>query len=108
MDESDEELKKILSLKELIHSPVRLAVLMFLLPRTWCTFTELQIALNLTSGNLSTHLKKLEEGELIIISKKFVNRKPTTSIQITLIGQKALDDYVNELKDIIQYHDSTL
>ncbi len=63
-------------LNPLVHSRVRLAVLILLLQEESANFTFLKKELDVSDGNLSTHLRKLEKAKYIVISKKIVNRKP--------------------------------
>ncbi len=103
MPEQDDVVKKILEIDDIIHTPARLAILIFLLPRGFSTFPEIQTALGLTSGNLSSHLRKLQEKGYVEISKRFVDLKPTTTIAITMKGKKAIDDYTLYLKNLLKH-----
>jgi DNA-binding MarR family transcriptional regulator len=55
----------------------------------------------LTRGNLSTHLKKLEQARLVFIDKRFVDAKPTTIISLTEFGRKQTLDYARNLSSIL-------
>ena len=97
-----DSLKEIIDLKDaVIHTPVRLALLIFLLPRMNASFPEIQSALQLTAGNLSSHIKKLESFGLINVDKMFIENKPTTMIQITPLGSKTINDYATTLQNIL-------
>ncbi|MHA2501577.1 MAG: transcriptional regulator [Candidatus Kariarchaeaceae archaeon] len=98
----DKSLRKIVDLDLLIHTPARLAVLMFLLPRFKATFPEVITALDLTSGNLSSHVKKLEEAELILVEKAFIESKPTTILILTEAGRQAVLSYADVLKSALE------
>ncbi len=91
-------LKKIVNINEIIHTPVRLAILIFLLSRQQATFADIQKALNLTAGNLSSHIKKLEAAHFITVEKIFINSKPTTLIYITSKGRTGIAEYANILR----------
>ncbi len=95
-------LKDIVNLNDIIHTPVRLALMMFLLPRGKSIFTEIQEALGLTAGNLSSHIKKLEINEFIEVQKAFVQAKPTTIIYITAKGSKAMQEYARIVSDVLE------
>lgn len=84
-----------------LHEPVRLGILMLLHLNSSLTFSVIQKGLGVTSGNLSTHLTKLEAEEYITKEKAFVNLRPTTLVQITVEGRKALKKYSISLKRII-------
>ena len=98
----DIKLRRIISLKdEAIHTPVRLALLIFLLPRSKTSFPEIQKVLGLTSGNLASHIKKLEDMELIYVQKLFVNNKPTTLVEISSLGISAITEYATILRSAL-------
>ena len=65
-------------------------------------FTVLKKELDLTDGNLSSHLKKLYEVEYINISKEFINNRPKTNVIITNIGREAFKIYIKQLKSFIK------
>ena len=85
-----------------LHEPVRLGILILLHFHKELAFSTLQKALGVTSGNLNTHLSRLESDELIISQKTFVNLRPRTVITITSEGRYALKSYSSSLKDIIK------
>ena len=101
MTDETETLKDVISVSELIHSPVRLAIIMFLLPRISASFPEIQRALDLTSGNLASHIKKMERGKLVEVRKEFIAAKPTTIVTLTTDGEKAIDEYSNILRNML-------
>jgi hypothetical protein len=57
--------------------------------------------LNVTGGNPSVHLKKLEESEYIKVEKKFVNRKPQSTCQMTSKGKKAFKSYIELVESLV-------
>lgn len=65
-------------------------------------FTSLKEYLEVTDGNLATHLKKLEEEEFIGVEKSFINRKPNTKYYMTKEGKKAFDNYLKVMEQIIK------
>ncbi len=94
--------KSAMDLDSDIHHPARMSILLFLLPKGKATFTVIQKALGLTSGNLSSHIKKLQTKEFIEIKKTFIDLRPTTEIFITELGRKSTLDYANDLSNILQ------
>ncbi len=66
------------------------------------SFLELLQATQLTKGNLSSHLKKLEAEKLLKIKKEFVEKKPRTSIEITSKGRNALKEHLDEMQSLIK------
>lgn len=64
-------------------------------------FTFLKEKVNTTDGNLSTHLKKLEEAGYIAVSKSFEDRKPISRYMLTQKGRQAFEIYVERLENIL-------
>jgi len=85
-----------------LHEPVRLGVLILLHFHNELAFSTIQKGLGVTSGNLNTHLSRLESNGLIQSLKTFVNLRPRTVISITSEGRDALVSYSSSLKDVIQ------
>lgn len=65
-------------------------------------FTSLKEFLDVTDGNLATHLKKLEKEEFIEVEKSFIDNKPNTRYSMTPEGKKAFDEHLNVLEKIIK------
>ncbi len=96
------EEKAIMDLDSDIHHPARMSILLFLLPKGRVTFTVCQKALRLSSGNLSSHVKKLQEKQFVEIKKTFVDLRPTTEIYITELGRQSTIEYATDLSKILQ------
>lgn len=96
--------KSELNINKVIHERARLLILTGLASHEnrMMSFSELKSNFNITSGNLSLHLKSLEEEKYIRIEKKFAGNKPLTNVFITDEGLKALDDYLSEMEKIIR------
>lgn len=65
-------------------------------------FNTLLVELELTKGNLSTHIRKLEEAELIEVAKEFVGRKPRTTYSCTAKGKKELQQYLGAIERLLK------
>jgi DNA-binding MarR family transcriptional regulator len=65
-------------------------------------FNSLKEYLDVTDGNLASHLKGLEKEEFIGVEKSFVGRKPNTRYFMTKAGKKAFDDHLNALEKLIK------
>jgi DNA-binding transcriptional ArsR family regulator len=87
-------------LDPLIHAPVRLAIMSMLISGAEVDFNFLSEQLNLTDGNLSTHLHKLEEAGYLQCHKSFFNRKPRSTYRIQRKGRAAFERYLNALEKI--------
>ena len=89
------------SLDEVIHGRMRLGIMVYLSDVDVADFTELKTVLEATQGNLSVHLKKLEEAGYVAIAKSFVNNKPLTRVSITPAGRKAFSAYLEAIGALI-------
>ncbi|MES0344595.1 MAG: transcriptional regulator [Anaerolineales bacterium] len=76
-----------------VHEPARLIILMILYGVESADFTFLLNASELTWGNLSSHVTKLEEAGYVEVEKGFVGKKPRTMVQLTDTGRQAVDSY---------------
>ncbi len=85
----------------LLHAPARLAVMAMLAGGGEIDFKRLRDELELTDGNLSSHLRKLEEAGYVSCSKGFLGRRPRTSYTIRAKGRSALTRHVDELERIV-------
>jgi len=85
----------------LILSKTRLGIISALIGGDKLEFTYLRNTLNLTDGNLSVQIRKLEEARYIKVEKVFVDRKPKTFCRITTKGQKALLNLISGLEDMV-------
>jgi DNA-binding MarR family transcriptional regulator len=66
------------------------------------SFTEMKQALGMTDGNLSVHLRTLQEAGYIGVTKTFQNRKPLTTCALTANGRKAFANYIDLLEEIVR------
>jgi DNA-binding MarR family transcriptional regulator len=90
-------------LELLLHEPGRLRIVATLAPLAQgLTFVELRGKLEMTDGNLSVHLQKLEDRGYVEIEKKFVARRPQTTCRLTKVGRKALTRYLDQLEAIVK------
>lgn len=91
-------------LNALIHQPTRLrimAALVSLEPDEKADFVFLRDLLDLTDGNLSVHLQKLEEAGYVGIEKTFEGRRPKTWVAVTPEGHDAFSEHVDALEKIL-------
>ena len=89
-------------LDRLVHEPGRLAILTVLSSVQDADFLFLQRATGLTKGNLSSHLTKLEDAGLVEIEKRFVRKKPNTSVAITALGKERTARHWEQLEALKQ------
>ncbi|MBN2410986.1 transcriptional regulator [candidate division KSB1 bacterium] len=90
-------------LDKIFHDRVRLGVMSILLASEQeITFTDLVGKLELTRGNLSVHMKVLEQNGFVKSKKEFKNNKPRTTFQITKKGKAAFEEYLKLLEQIVK------
>jgi DNA-binding MarR family transcriptional regulator len=91
-----------LQLDRVIHEKGRLAIMSMLAASPGLSFTELRQALNMTDGNLTTHIRTLQEAGYVSVTKSFHKNRPLTTCALTASGKKAFADYINLLERIVQ------
>lgn len=94
----DGDTKSFVNIDRLVHEPARLTILAHLYVVESADFLFLMSQTDLTWGNLSSHLSKLEAAGYIEIEKKFKGKKPNTMLKITDKGRSALLDYREKMK----------
>jgi len=97
----DKNLQPIADLDRAIHSPARLMILAYLAAVDSADFIFLMNQVELTRGNLSSHLKTLEEAGYVDIQKEFVEKVPRTLIRLTDKGRKAIQIYRKQMRTVI-------
>lgn len=93
-------------LDRMIHSRIRLAVMAILAAADDADFTYLRDEVNTTDGNLSTHLRKLEDAGYVEVRKRFVDRKPVSRYRLTPLGREAFERYVARMDRILRGADT--
>ena len=88
-------------LNKVFESRVRLGIMSVLMVNESYDFNDLKEALDVTDGNLASHLKALENKGLIKVNKQFVGRKPNTSYSATEEGIELFRDHLKNLENII-------
>ncbi|MGH6950407.1 MAG: winged helix-turn-helix domain-containing protein [Vitreimonas sp.] len=88
-------------LDDVIHGRVRLGVMAYLADAEAADFTELKTLLDVTQGNLSVHLRKLEEAGYVSIDKSFLGRKPLTRVRMTEHGRTAFATYLDAIGTLV-------
>ncbi len=94
---------KIDDLDRVIHERGRLAIMSALVAAGGdSSFVELKAVVGLTDGNLSVHLRILQEATYIAIVKSFVERRPNTQVKLTAAGRRAFATYLSVLEKIVK------
>src|SRR5579864_2631486 len=86
---------------EVIHGRLRLGVMAFLSTAESADFNTLKARLQATDGNLSVHLRKLEDAGYVAIDKQFVSRKPLTTVTLTEAGRAAFIAYLDAMARLV-------
>ena len=96
-----DDLRGLTELDRLIHEPARLLIVTILSTVESADFLFLQRETELTKGNLSAHLSRLEEAGYVNIEKTFKGKLPLTVCKLTETGQQAFDGYRRQMQDFI-------
>jgi DNA-binding MarR family transcriptional regulator len=91
-----------LQLDRVIHEKGRLAIMSMLAASPELSFTELRDTLGMTDGNITTHIRTLQEAGYLSVTKSFQNNRPLTTCSLTPSGKKAFTHYINLLERIIR------
>jgi DNA-binding MarR family transcriptional regulator len=91
-----------LQLDRVIHEKGRLGIMSMLAASPELSFTELRDALEMTDGNLTTHIKALQQEGYISVAKSFQNNRPLTTCSLTAAGRKAFAEYIGLLEKIVR------
>jgi len=95
-----------LQLDRVIHEKGRLAIMSMLAASPELSFTELRDALAMTDGNLTTHIRALQQEGHVAVAKSYRNNRPLTTCSLTVAGRKAFTDYINLLEQIVRQNKS--
>ena len=89
------------NLQKVFESRIRLGIMSALMVNDTLDFNALKELLELTDGNLASHLKALEQQEIIAVMKQFVGRKPSTTYRATEQGKDLFRQHLNALEKLI-------
>lgn len=92
----------ITGLNKIFDNRIRLGVMSVLMVNEEISFNDLKQLLEVTDGNLATHLVTLEENGFIKVHKGFIGRKTNTTYSITRQGEKAFSDHITALENMIR------
>ncbi|MDQ2656835.1 MAG: transcriptional regulator [Bacteroidota bacterium] len=93
--------KLLVNFNKAFESRVRLGIMSVLMVNESVDFNTLKELLNLSDGNLASHIKALEEVNYITVNKKFIGRKPNTTYSASREGRKAFVAHLKELENLI-------
>jgi DNA-binding MarR family transcriptional regulator len=101
-ESTDSGLRNLAEVDRLVHEPARLMILMVLYTVESTDFTFLVNATELTDGNASSHLSKLEDAGYVRIKKGYAGKRPRTTLQLTEEGRRAVDDYSRTMQQAMR------
>ena len=90
------------NLNKIFDSRIRLGVMSVLMVNEEVNFNDLKELLQLTDGNLASHLSNLEEKGYLKVHKGFIGRKTNTTYSITKTGEKAFKEHITGLENMIR------
>lgn len=89
-------------LNKLFDSRIRLGLMSILVVNDWVDFKTIKELLDVTDGNLASHINSLEKNEYIEIKKEFVGRKPRTSYRATIKGNLSFKAHIDAIEKLIK------
>lgn len=90
------------NINKAFESRIRLGIMSILMVNDWVDFATVKEMLDITDGNLASHITALEKLEYVEVRKQFVGKKPNTTYAATEQGKKAFIDHLNALESIIK------
>ena len=88
-------------LNKAFDSRIRLGLMSILTVNNWVSFKDIKNILDVTDGNLASHIQALEKVSFLEIRKQFIGKKPLTTYKITKIGRKAFEEHINGLEKLL-------
>ena len=92
----------ITNINKVFDHRIRLGIMSVLMVNEYADFNTLKELLEVTDGNLASHVKALENADYIAIEKQFIGRKPNTRYSATKLGKNEFRKHINALEKLIQ------
>lgn len=89
------------NLNKVFENRIRLGIMSVLIVNDRADFNTLKKMLNVTDGNLASHIAALQNKNYILVKKKFLDKKPNTTYSVSSRGKKAFNDHLNALEKLI-------
>ena len=90
------------NINKLFDHRIRLGIMSILMVNEYVDFNRLKELLDVTDGNLASHIKALEKEAYLVVEKQFIGRKPNTRYKATKAGKKAFRKHIDALESIIK------
>jgi DNA-binding HxlR family transcriptional regulator len=91
-------------LNKIFESRIRLGIMSVLVVNDWVDFNSLKGLIEITDGNLASHIAALEKSEMVEVRKQFIGKKPNTRYRITQKGREMFRQHLDNLSKIIDNH----
>lgn len=88
-------------LNKAFESRVRLGLMSILSVNSWVSYKEIKDLLEVTDGNLASHVQSLEKIKYLEIKKQFIGKKPLTTYKVTKMGQEAFKKHIEGLEKLL-------
>jgi DNA-binding HxlR family transcriptional regulator len=89
-------------LNKAFESRIRLGIMSILMVNDWVDFSRLKEMLDITDGNLASHIQALEKLQYVEVKKQFIGKKPNTSYAVTKAGKKAFNEHLDALESLLK------
>lgn len=89
-------------LNKAFESRIRLGIMSVLMVNDRVDFNTLKETLNITDGNLASHITALEKMEYVSVTKQFIGKKPNTSYAVSKKGRKAFEEHLDALENLLK------
>ena len=86
---------------KLVHQPTRLQIFAYLYRHGETSFPDLTEELDITEGNLASHIQRMEDADCVAVEKQFVDRKPQTTYELTDLGREKFEEHIGTLESLI-------
>ena len=90
------------NINKIFDHRIRLGIMSILMVNEYADFTRLKELLNVTDGNLASHIKALEKVNYIIVEKQFIGKKPNTRYMATHLGRDEFKKHISALEKLIK------
>jgi len=93
------------SLNKVFESRIRLGAMSILMVNEWVEYKLLKQMLEVTDGNLASHISALEKNEYIEVRKQFIGKRPNTTYKATKAGRKAFNAHLDALENLLKHRE---
>ncbi len=90
------------NLNKAFENRIRLGIMSVLMVNEKVNFNTLKEMLDVSDGNLASHISALEKAEYILVEKSFIGKKPNTTYKATKTGKKAFNEHLDALEKLVQ------